>query len=172
MTFAFPLEISEPLTMATDYLLAVQVSWFAYVLGGKTGPVPTRTLFWCVAFSMTALAALAGGTTHGFQIHFGNGSLAWMWGITIVMIAASGVLILRASLRSALHPQIAPGESRKAGRRWLKRGLYLTLAGAAVLLLRLSFNQHVNQDVLYHFVQMAGLYCLYRGALVLEGCQA
>ncbi len=34
-----------------------------------------------------------------------------------------------------------------------------------MLVAKLSLHQHVNQNDIYHVIQMGGLYCLYRGAL-------
>jgi hypothetical protein len=51
--------IHEPMTMATDYALAAVSAWFAFSL--------FRTqIFWALAFAAIALAALCGGTWHGF----------------------------------------------------------------------------------------------------------
>jgi hypothetical protein len=45
----------------------------------------------------------------------------------------------------------------------------VTLAGVAVQLGGWGLHTHFNHNDIYHLVQMAGLYCLYRGALKLDG---
>jgi hypothetical protein len=45
----------------------------------------------------------------------------------------------------------------------------VTLGGAAIVLGGRGLHQHFNHNDLYHVVQMAGLYCLYRGAVALHG---
>ena len=68
--------ITEPMTMATDYLLAAQCLIQAGVLARRApamrfGSVPV----WVAAFAATAVAALAGGAAHGFAIYLGSANL-------------------------------------------------------------------------------------------------
>src|SRR3990172_11763109 len=83
--------VTEPGTMLTDYALALLCLFFAFSLhrrseGRKVG-------FWLAAFSVTALAALAGGTAHGFRILLGE-NWSTVWRITVSSIAVgSGLLI-------------------------------------------------------------------------------
>lgn len=163
-------QITEPMTMLTDYLLAGLAAAFAVRLriragGFGVGPVG----WWCLAFAVTALAALAGGAAHGLRLYLGEGVHARVWQLTVALIVLSVVLTLGAAIRSVLRPSIAPGPPRKAGHRWLRRGLYLTLAGAAIVVVGWGPAEQFNHNDLYHVVQMAGLYCLYRGALALGG---
>ena len=52
---------------------------------------------------------------------------------------------------------------------WLWRAVILTLIGLAAQQSGWSLHERFNHNDLYHVVQMAGLYCLYRGALTLNG---
>jgi hypothetical protein len=163
-------QITEPMTMLTDYLLAALAAAFALRLRIRAGSFGTGSAgWWCLAFSVTALAALAGGTSHGFRLYLGEPLHAQVWRLTVVLIALSVALTLAAAKRSVLRPSIAPGPRRKAGHQWLKRGLYVTLLGAAIVLAGWGPAEHFNHNDLYHVVQMAALYCLYRGALTLDG---
>jgi hypothetical protein len=57
--------ISEPMTLATDYLLGGVTAWLAALLFKRSAAQKSRT-FWGIAFAALALAAFLGGTWHGF----------------------------------------------------------------------------------------------------------
>ncbi|MEX2304167.1 MAG: hypothetical protein WD733_24705 [Bryobacterales bacterium] len=163
-------QITEPMTMLTDYALAALAAAFVVRLRLKAGSSGAASIgWWRLAFAVTALAALAGGTAHGFRLFLGEPLHTRVWLLTVVSIAMSAALMLVAAIRSILWPSIGPGPRRKAAHQWLKRGLYVTLGGAAIVLGGRGLHQHFNHNDLYHVVQMAGLYCLYRGSLALEG---
>jgi hypothetical protein len=81
----------------------------------------------------------------------------------------SAALWIAAGVRSALSSEARDESSRREGILWLKRAVLVSLIGLAVLVGRLSIHRHFNQNDLYHIVQMAGLYCLYRAANLLHG---
>ncbi len=175
--------------MLTDYALAALAVAFAIRLrpravsatvGSGTGSQSTLgqppwtypaagTVFWRLAFSVASLAALAGGTYHGFRLYLGEAVQARVWQLTVGLIALSALLTLGAAIRSVLWPAVPAGEARAAGHRWLQLGLVVTLAGLAVQQSGWVFYPNFNHNDLYHLVQMVGLYCLYRGARRLEG---
>ncbi|HJS73390.1 MAG TPA: hypothetical protein VJ921_03810 [Vicinamibacteria bacterium] len=157
---------TEPATMLTDYALAILCLWIAISLGRRGGN--RRMGHWVAAFLVTGFAALAGGTAHGFRIPLGE-SHPPLWRITVVAIAAGAALLIAAGLRSALRPEVDDREARRAGHRWLKRAVAVSLVGLAVLVLKSAPHRHFNHNDLYHLIQMGGLYCLYRGAELLHG---
>jgi len=158
--------VSEPATMLTDYALALLCACFAVSLYLSS---PDRKIsIWIGAFSVTAFAALAGGTAHGFRIPLGeNWSLVWR--LTVFSIALGSALLIAAGIRSATHPETTDGKARRLGHRWLKRAVGISLFGLVILALKLSPHPRFNHNDLYHVIQMGGLYCLYRGALLLGG---
>jgi hypothetical protein len=158
--------VTEPATMLTDYALALLCTGFAISLGRRGGG--RRMGLWVAAFLVTALAALAGGTAHGFRIPLG-GNHGLLWRVTVIAIAAGSALLIAAGLRCALRPEVDDREDRRAGHRWLKGAVAVSLVGLAVLVLKLGPHRHFNHNDLYHLIQMAGLYCLYRGAGLLHG---
>ncbi len=158
--------VTEPATMLTDYALMLLCAYFALSLhrasaGRKTG-------LWVAAFSVTAVAALAGGTAHGFRIPLGD-LWGWIWRATVASIAAASVLLIAAGVRSAMRPEAKDEEARREGIKWLKRAIGVSLAGLAVLVLKLSPHPQFNHNDLYHVIQLGGLFCLYRGAGSLHG---
>jgi hypothetical protein len=92
-----------------------------------------------------------------------------VWRLTVLSIAAGSVLLVAAGTRSALRPESMTETGRSEGMSWLKRAIAITLAGLAVLVLKLAPHRHFNHNDLYHLIQMAGLICLYRGAVRLHG---
>ncbi len=154
--------------MLTDYALAALCLTFAFVLWRKARQLGGRRVgLWIAAFHVTALAAAAGGTAHGFREPLG-GNWALVWKLTVASIVASSVLLIAAGAGSALRPEAVDAAARSEGLKWLKRGVAVTLLALAVLVGRLSIHEHFNQNDLYHVIQMAGLYCLYRGASLLH----
>ena len=158
--------VTEPATMLTDYALALMCALFAFRLFrglGKRSPG-----LWVAAFSVIAFAALAGGTAHGFRVPLGEN---WrvVWRITVVSIAVGSALLIAAGIRSAMRPQAEGDGARREGILWLKRAIGVSLAALAVLVLKLAPHPQFNHNDLYHVIQMGGLYCLYRGGLLLQG---
>ena len=161
--------ITEPMTMATDYLLSVLALTIAVSLLLKVGSRGRKPVFlWVWAFSVTAVAALAGGTAHGFKLYLGEANHAVIWSFTVLSIGLTVFSLLVAGVYSALCPTTTRSEPRKVGHRWLKRGLYISLAGVLIQTSGWSFHEHFNHNDIYHVVQMFGLYCFYRGALFLH----
>jgi hypothetical protein len=52
--------------------------------------------------------------------------------------------------------------------RWVVMGVLVSLAGAAVQQSSWNLSAHFNHNDLYHVIQMAGLYLLHRGGLLLR----
>jgi hypothetical protein len=155
--------------MATDYVLTVLGLMFAVSLLLRVGSRGGKPVYlWVLAFSVVAVAALAGGTAHGFKLFLGEANHAVIWNVTVVSIGLTVVLLIVAGVCSALHPTTTHLEHRKAGHRWLKRGLVISLVGVLIQVSGFSLHEHFNHNDLYHVVQMFGLYCFYRGALYLH----
>lgn len=158
--------VTEPATMLTDYALTLVCAVFAIRL--YRGWEGRSVGLWVAAFSVTAFAALAGGTAHGFRVPLGE-DWSVVWRTTVVSIALGSALLVAAGIRSALRPQSGDERARREGILWLKRAIGVSLAGLAVLVLKLAPHRHFNHNDLYHVIQMGGLYCLYRGAVLLHG---
>ena len=109
--------------MVTDYILAGECVILAICLVGKAraGAV-NSTGFWVPAFLTFALAALAGGTAHGFRLDLGEVNHAIVWRVTVWSIVAAAAMMLVAGLHSTLRPDTDNPTCRAAGVRWLKMG--------------------------------------------------
>jgi len=160
------MHVSEPATMLTDYALAILCAFFALSLYRRSAG--RRAWLWVTAFTVTALAALAGGTAHGFRVPLRE-NWGLVWRLTTITIALGSALLIAAGIRSAVRPETPDTQARRSGHLWLKRAVAVSLLGLLILVLKLSPHPRFNHNDLYHVIQMGGLYCLYRGALLLQG---
>ena len=94
--------VSEPMTLATDYLLGGVAAWLGLRLAKHRESQSSRTL-WALAFAALALAAFLGGTWHGFV----QGDLLWKATVlaagtaSFAMLAGSTFAVLSGALRSS-----------------------------------------------------------------------
>jgi hypothetical protein len=168
MSTAAP-HITEPMTMATDYILTALAVFFTVSLLLEARSRSKRPAYlWVWAFTVSAIAALAGGTAHGFKLYLDEANHALIWSFTVVSLGLTVVFLLVAGIYSALRPTTTRVEHRKTGHRWLKRGIYISLAGVLIQMSGWSVHEHFNHNDIYHVIQMFGLYCFYRGAMFLH----
>jgi Family of unknown function (DUF6962) len=161
--------LTEPMTMVTDYLLALLCLGIVIALGRRSALRGGRRVgLWLLAFAVLALAAIAGGTAHGFRNPLGE-SWARVWRVTVWSIAAGSALLVAAGVRSVRRSQASSESARRRGISWLERAIAVSLLGLVVLVGRIAPHESFNQNDLYHVIQMVGLYCLYRGAALLHG---
>ena len=154
--------------MLTDYVLTVACFAFAGVIASRSRRLGGRRVsLWVAAFLATGVAALVGGTSHGFRIPLGEHWIT-VWRATVAAIGAGSVLLIAAGIRSAAFPETEREEARRDGHGWLRRAVVITLVAAAALAAGVSPHPHFNHNDLYHVVQLAGLYCLFRGAIRLH----
>jgi len=116
------MQIAEPTTMITDYLVAglsVYFWWRLLIDSGKRQVIAER--WWSWAFFATAIGALAGGTSHGFANHLGETGWLILWKTTIYALATASLCLLVAALINTFRP----GALRIVlALAWLKFGLY------------------------------------------------
>jgi ABC-type amino acid transport system permease subunit len=94
--------ISEPMTLATDYLLAAVTGVLALRLLHGSAKQNSRR-FWGVAFVALALGAALGGTHHGFQLQALWKPTVWVIGVAAwAMISGSAIATTRGHARQAL----------------------------------------------------------------------
>ena len=208
------MRITEPTTMLTDYALAALAVWLGWRLlkaGRRSGD--SARLLWGASFLGVALAAAAGGTSHGFAAYLGGVEEGWVWKVTVfstglssaAMLAAAVIARLAGAARVAMlglvvaklaaylawmsvpddflfvildyAPSMAavvallalPGRRAPLpGAAWVAAGVAVSFAGAAVQQSGFSLHQHLNHNDIFHLIQMAGIYLLYRGGMLLR----
>ena len=89
------MSISEPMTLATDYLLGGVTAWLCILLFKHRGAQRCR-LWWVIAFAALALAAFLGGTWHGFV----QNSLLWK-GTVLAAGAASFAMVVASAIATS-----------------------------------------------------------------------
>ena len=159
------MQITEPVTMLTDYALAAASLYFAYLLARILGPRNRVSAWlWCAAFLASAVAALLGGIYHGFALHFEASTLRSMWNVAVfVMGLSSGCMV------GGIHAAYVRREDGTV--KWIASGVLVTLIGLTVQ--QTGFRRHLdfNHNDIYHLIQIAAFYMLFRGACTLRDRQ-
>ena len=174
--------MSEPTTVITDYVLGA-VSIFLSLR------LVDASRYWALAFFALGLGALLGGSWHGFW----QSDVLWKAATLSVGVASFGMVAGSANAVTAgrvrtgliafavaklvayaawmLHhddfiwviADTASALGIVAALHVLKRNLWL-LAGVAVSVLAgLALHEHFNHNDLYHVLQTAAMFLLYRG---------
>ncbi|MBI3916944.1 MAG: hypothetical protein HY322_08050 [Betaproteobacteria bacterium] len=89
--------VAEPVTLLTDYALAATTGYLAWKLYQAHDKQVSRRC-WSAGFAALALAALAGGTHHGFAPYFGPALLAATWKFTVYCVGIFGLAMLAGSI--------------------------------------------------------------------------
>jgi hypothetical protein len=88
------LSLAEPTTTITDYILAAETFLFSVLL------FRANKRFWATAFLFTAIAAVTGGTFHGFRGQLSASAENILWKITVYSIGLSSLFLLLGSSKS------------------------------------------------------------------------
>jgi hypothetical protein len=151
------IEIAEPATLITDYILAIVV----FVLGvllvrARHSSSGRSTMLWSIAFLTAAAAAGAGGTYHGFAPYFSGSVRRSLWGVVVALISVSAGFTTSAV--------VSQSEMTNGQKRWLRAGILLTVVGLVIQRSRLSPAVNFNHNDLYHCIQTVAFYLLFRAA--------
>ena len=104
------MNIPEPSTLLTDYLLAAVNFAFALLIwrGIRTKPRTSAGL-WSGAFLVTALTALVGGTYHGFGPFLDTEKQDFLWKVTVHLAGVLSLLMLSCSLMATVRGSLRRG---------------------------------------------------------------
>lgn len=97
------MQITEPMTMATDYALAAVSATFSVLLFQNTGR-EQAVWFFAAALCATAVAALAGGTYHGFAPLLIGPTQTILWKATVYAIGIGSFFFLAAAIVASVRP--------------------------------------------------------------------
>jgi uncharacterized protein DUF6962 len=153
---------SEPMTMLTDYLLAVAALVLALRLFRSAGPGAKRCVrLWAWGFLILTAAALTGGSFHGWALYLADSVRRALWNVTVYLIGFASALMIAGTAVSRIA-------RRDESARWLLAGLSLSLLGLAVQQSTVQLGPSFNHNDIYHCIQIAALWPFYRGARLLE----
>jgi len=159
------MQITEPVTMLTDYALAAASLYFAFLLARIMGPRNRVSAWlWCAAFLASAIAALLGGIYHGFASHFDARVLRSMWNVAVFVMGLSvGCMV------GGIHAAYVQRQDGTV--KWIASGVSVTVIGIVVQ--QTGFRSHLdfNHNDIYHIIQIAAFYLLFRGACTLRDRQ-
>ncbi|RMD95108.1 MAG: hypothetical protein D6813_00985 [Calditrichaeota bacterium] len=98
---------TEPTTMLTDYLLAL----LCLFLAGKLWKVGQKQrqqsiILWTVAFVTTAIAAIAGGTTHGFSLQLSSTLENLLWKLTVYSIGFTSFFMFTGTVYASVSGKV------------------------------------------------------------------
>lgn len=89
------MEISEPTTMLTDYLLGLITFIFAGKLLKQSRINDQKSVkLWAIAFIALGLSAFTGGTYHGFTPQLSNSALKTLWKLTAYSIGFADLFLI------------------------------------------------------------------------------
>jgi hypothetical protein len=99
--------LTEPMTLLTDYLIALQAIGFAVVMFKRGKHSQQRSVFlWAAVFSFVGIAAFLGGTCHGFVQYLGNERVRFLWQIMVYCLGIASYLMLAATVISTLPRRV------------------------------------------------------------------
>lgn len=123
------MRLSEPMTMATDYLLALLAAGLGIGLLAEARVAGRRARgAWGGALLATAVAAAVGGSVHGFAWYIAPGTHAALWRVIDGLIAIASFLMLAGALL-ALVPQ--PPRRALLGAGLVKTAVFLAWLAVA-----------------------------------------
>jgi hypothetical protein len=85
-------KLEEPTTTITDYLLAIEIIVLGLLLLRIHSSIAGK--LWAISFFALALAAIAGGTHHGFASAMSSGVSQKLWKITLFCVGIATLLML------------------------------------------------------------------------------
>ena len=103
----WPPQIAEPAVTLTDYGLAVEAVLMAYRLARRPTRSPALRSSFVLFFGATSLAALAGGTVHGFYPDAETTGHRVLWPVTLGAIGLAALAAWVIGARLAFAPPVA-----------------------------------------------------------------
>jgi hypothetical protein len=156
------MQITEPVSTLTDFALGGASLYFAVLLARVLGPRnQVSAWLWCAAFTGSSFAALLGGIYHGCRAYCDAGTLKVMWDVINYAIGVSTGLMIGGIHAASIHR-----EDGTVG--WIILGALTTVAGLIVQGTGFRSHRNFNHNDLYHIIQIAAFYFLFRGACTLR----
>jgi hypothetical protein len=136
----------EVVTMATDYFLAATSFAAGMWLWKTAAGAPGR--WWAAAFVATGVAAVLGGTSHGYAPVLDKQTHGLVWRLTYVTVGAANFCILYGATLAVVPPH---------ARRAVLAALIVRLLGVASALIVLAQFRYVLYDFAITLAGLLGL---------------
>jgi ABC-type multidrug transport system permease subunit len=154
------MQITEPVTMLTDYALgAVNLFFTISILTKLHSRNRVSGILILLGFLSQTIAGFAGGTYHGFALELSSPALRSVWNLTVLTIGAS-----IAFLMSGVHA----ADVHKENGNWIVAAVAIGVLGYGIQLTGFRSHQNFNHNDLFHVIQIAAMFLFFRGASRLE----
>src|SRR6185295_4683895 len=154
------MQITEPVTMLTDYALGAADLFFTIsILSTINSRNKVTAILLALGFLAGTISAIAGGTFHGFSLHFEEAGLRRLWNVILLSIGATG-----AFLGSAVHA----AHVRRENGKWIVAALVVTLIGLGIQMTGFRAHRDFNHNDIFHVIQLAAMCLFFKGARRLQ----
>jgi hypothetical protein len=167
--------MTEPVTVLTDFVLAGISGALGFLL-------LRRSKLWALAFLATGLAALLGGIWHGFwhgealwkatTLSAGVASFGMVAGSAFqtmsgpaprILVAAAILKLLIYSGWMLYHDDFIWVVADTGSNGWMLAGIAVSVLAGLAQASGIALHAHFNHNDLYHVIQSAAMFLLYRG---------
>jgi len=150
------MQITEPLTMLTDYALGVENLFFTFsIYAGMDSRNRVSGLLLVLGFLAQTVSAFAGGTFHGFALYLNEARHRQLWNLILLTIGAT-----LGFLASAIHAADVHRENGK----WVVAGVVLGVAGLGFQATGFRAHQFLNHNDIFHIIQIVAMWLFFTGA--------
>ncbi len=108
------MRLTEPMTLATDYLLAILGCWLGLRLWRAASRPGDPRRIWAAAFWATSAAAALGGSSHGFAEYLSARVDLTLWNATMLAIGLASGLLVQAAVGTVAPATTAGPRLRRA----------------------------------------------------------
>jgi hypothetical protein len=177
--------VHEPLTLATDYILTIAAAIFAARLW-------RMNRMWALAFLFTAAGSFFGGSYHGFVRSISSVNGVLLWKATVFSIGLASFFLLAGSHRKLLPFAVVKLVIYASWMithndfvwviadygitllivgivvrtRWVLASIAFSVIAAIVQMSRFALHPRFNHNDLYHVIQLIALWLLYRAGML------
>jgi len=156
------MHITHPVTVVTDYVLGGLTFYFGFVLARTMGQRNRVSgWLWSAAFIASGVAAIAGGSFHAFSGQLNESTLRTLWNVVVYSVGTSSGLMV-----GGIHAAYIRKEDGSI--KWLVGGVLVSVAGLAVQLTGFRHSEDFNHNDVFHLIQIAAYYFLFRFARLLQ----
>lgn len=121
------MQIHEPMTVFTDYLLGGWTAWLGWRLWKEGKQLGDRAISsWSLVFLFSAVAAFFGGTAHGFPERLGFAGHALVWKVTVQAVGIASLSFLVATIFVAFRGRTRQALLVIALFKWLAYAIWMT----------------------------------------------